>query len=124
MAVAAHHRFAPQLAERKARRRVRQELREEKHLPGKTLRLLIVRQQVRQLLAEHGDARRLETDDRRAGADVRIERAEDALQISLPRVEQAELVERAAATERPRRHVYLATGRSERLGRGARPFRV
>ena len=68
------------------------------------LGVLVRREQVQQLVAEHRDAARLEADDRHARLDLGAQRVERSARSScLAVVEHAEVVERPAAAERPAR---------------------
>ena len=76
----------------------------------------IVGEQVRQLVAERGDAARLEPDDRDAGRS-RLERAERRRATALGQVEHAVVVERAAAAQVRVGHDHVEAGVLEHVDR-------
>ena len=84
------------------------------------LRVLVVREQVEQLVAEDRDAARLEPDDRRAGFDLGPQRVEDLAQQRFRAVEHAVVVERPAAAELPRGTTTSEAGVLEHLDGGLR----
>ena len=77
-----------------------EELREREHLAREPHRILVVRQQVAELVAERRYAARLQPDDRNAGADRLAHRREDPMPAALRAIEESEIVERPATAER------------------------
>ncbi len=75
-------------------------------------------QELHQLVAEDGDAARLEADDRGPRRDLRAQDVEDLAQLALRQVEHAVVVERPAAAERARRDRHVEAGGLEHLDRG------
>ena len=76
-----------------------EELGEVEGLPREPLRVLVVGQQLRQLVAEDRDAARLEPDDRRAAPDLVAQGVEDPLEVAPGEAEEAVVVQRPAAAE-------------------------
>ena len=84
-----------------------------------TLRVWIVRQHLRQLVAEHRDAARLDADDRHAGPDRAPQDTKRSLEVAAGEAQEAVVVERAPAADVPARHDHAKTGVLEHLnGRG------
>src|SRR5439155_3295624 len=81
------------------------------------LRILIIREQVHELVAEHREAARFEDDDRRARLEVRPQLVEDVAQEALGRQKKTVIVERTTAAEPPRRQHDVAAGGFEHLDR-------
>ena len=93
-----------------------EELAQEKRLLRQTLRLLVLREQVSQLVAEHSEAARLEDDNRRSGLEMWPERVQDVAQLTLRPIEKAVVVQRPAAAQGTRRQHDVAAGSFEHLG--------
>jgi hypothetical protein len=97
-----------------------QEFPEGECLALQPLGVLIVRQHVRQLVAEHGPAAGLERDHGGAGVDLLSQAVEHALQQASRQGEHPVVVQRPAAAERLPRDDHLVAGGLEDLGRGDR----
>src|SRR5204863_9936387 len=87
-----------------------QELGEEEGLAAQPLRARIGREQVAQLVAKDRGAARLENDHRPPGVDLGPEAHEDAPQVILGTVEEAEIVQWPAATQALRGDGHAETG--------------
>jgi len=103
---------------------LRQELAQQERLAAQALRILILRKEIGQLVAEDGDAARLEPDDRRAGADVVPQGVEDLAELAPCEAEHAEVVERAAAAERLRGNGNVIAGGLQDLDGRLRRLRM
>src|SRR5262249_28587695 len=99
---------------------VDEELGEVERLLPEPERVLVVREEAPELVAERRDAARLEADDGRAGADVVAERVEDLPQVTLREAEHAAVVDRPPAAQGPGRHRDRPARGLERLDRRAR----
>ena len=93
-------------------------------LPGEPLRVLVVRQQLRQLVAEDRDAARLEPDDRDPGADLAAHAFQHTLEVAAGQAEEAVVVERAAAAEVARRQRDAQAGAPRAPGRRGSDVRL
>ena len=94
-----------------------EELAHQKRLARQPPRIRIVRKQIDELVAEHGEAAWLEHDDWRARLEVRAERLQDFAQLMLCTIEKAVIVERPPAAERTIRKRDVAPGRFEHVSR-------
>ena len=90
-------------------------------LPGEPSRVLVVRQQLRELVAEHRDAARLEPDDRDAVADLVAQRLQDPLEVAPGEPEEAVVVQRPSAAEAGRAEDGRRNPASARTSTAARP---
>ena len=97
MAVRLHQRLATEL--RHVDLLVHDELGERHGRLAQTARVLVAGEEVRQLVAEHRRAARLEHDDRQAFVQLRLERLHRLAQQLFGHAEEAPVVERASAAE-------------------------
>src|SRR5438132_403335 len=73
------------------------------------LRCKIVAQQIGHLVTKHGDAARLNSNDRRSGFDVSAQSGQCLFQRGFGLIEHAEVIERTPTAERLLRNSYLIT---------------
>src|SRR4029079_10234216 len=98
--MAVNHHLARERRDGESRGLVDKEFTKREGLIAKSLRILIVRQHVHELVAKHGHATRLESDDARASAYVRSKRHENSAKQLLGDPQHAVVVEWAAAAQR------------------------
>ncbi len=99
MAVSVKQRFAVELGERSAGGAAFEKLAEKESLFAQGLGASVVREKIRQLVAEDGDAAGFESDDGNPGFDLRLELIENLEQKGFGAIEHAEVVEGASAAE-------------------------
>src|SRR5204862_4179163 len=106
-------------AARELRRRVavfaREELGEMERLLAEALRVLVVGQHLQQLVAEDGDAARLDADERDACADLLPEGGDRAFEVTACEPEEAVVVQRPSAADAASRNLHLEAGVLELL---------
>src|SRR5207302_4329619 len=79
-------------------------------LLAETLRVLVVGPQLQQLVAEDGDAARLDADERDAGADLLPQRGDRALEVTTCEPEEAVVVQRPPAADPASRNLHVEAG--------------
>ena len=94
-----------------------QKLAQRHGLTGKAFRCLVMREQVRQLVAKHCDATWLQAHNRNPCSDVVLKGIENLPQLALGEIQHPEVVQRPAATERTGRNLYAASGRFQDVDR-------
>src|SRR6478672_2467551 len=99
MAVSVKQRFARELRERRVARVMIEEFAEQECLSAQGLGPLVMWEEVREFVAEDGDAAGFKSDDGNAGFDLGLELVEDFEQQTFCAVEHAEVVKRASAAE-------------------------
>ena len=92
-----------------------EELAEVQRQVGQPTGVVIVGQDLRELVAENGQAARFHPDDGGPGADVGAQRIEDLVQVPLGHVQEAVVVERAAAADMTLGHDHLPPRRLDGL---------
>lgn len=96
-----------------------EELPEQVGLRGEADGVLVVRQHVDELVAEHRGAARLERDERHPVLDVLAQRVEDLVQEALGEAQHPVVVERATAAQGLARQLDAPAGGLEHLDRRA-----
>src|SRR5437773_10975180 len=87
-------------------------------LLAETLRVLVVGPQLQQLVAEDGDAARLDADERDAGADLLPQRGDRAFEVTAREPEEAVVVQRPPAADPASRNLDVEAGVLELLDGG------
>src|SRR5689334_2284757 len=80
--------------------------------------------QVDHLVAEDGDAARLQTDDRRTGSNIGAQGGQSMLERGAGFIEHAEVIEWTATAQRRFRNCHLITGVLQHFHSGLSDFRI
>src|SRR5947207_15427737 len=109
VAMKVNNRLTLELLDRVIGRAPLQKFAQQKGLPRKPLRILVVSKKIFQLIAKHRRTARLQHDQWRAGANVSLQSLENICQPALSRIQHSVIVKRPAAAKILLWHEHLET---------------